>query len=69
MPKKRKPVVPPCPHCGHALTADELRSMWGAYRGSLQTPHAGPGRPPSEDRCPCGAMTKARAKARNHKCS
>lgn len=27
------------------------------------------GRPQSADRCPCGAMTAARAKARGHQCS
>lgn len=26
------------------------------------------GRPRSADRCPCGAMTKARAAKRNHRC-
>lgn len=28
----------------------------------------GSGPKPSKDRCPCKAMTKARAKKRNHKC-
>ena len=26
------------------------------------------GRPMSDDRCPCGVMTRERAKKRNHKC-
>jgi hypothetical protein len=29
----------------------------------------GPGRPRSASRCPCGAMTKKRAKQRNHICT
>jgi hypothetical protein len=28
----------------------------------------GGGRPRSEDRCPCGVMTRARAEKRNHRC-
>jgi len=34
-----------CPHCQKPLTPEEIRSLWGSYCGSLQTPHAGPGRP------------------------
>jgi hypothetical protein len=33
---------------------------WAASRGG--------GRPRSEDRCPCGAMTKDRAGKRGHRC-
>lgn len=58
-----------CPHCKHELTPEEIRSIWGSYCGVRQTPHAGPGRPRWKKRCPCGAMTKARAKQRNHKCT
>ena len=57
-----------CPHCHSPLTPAEVKSLWGSYRGSLQTPHAGPGRTPSQDRCPCGRMTKNRAEKRKHKC-
>ena len=64
---KRKPG-PPCPHRGTPLAPEEVRSIWGAYSGKLQSPHAGPGPPRSASRCPCGAMTKARARQRNHEC-
>lgn len=57
-----------CPHCDHELDIEQIKSIWGSYAGKLQTPHAGPGRPRSEKRCPCGEMTKTRAKMRNHKC-
>jgi hypothetical protein len=64
-----------CPHCKHKLTTEdidltteELKSLWASYTGSLQTPHAGPGRPRWKKRCHCGEMTLARAKQRNHKC-
>lgn len=57
-----------CPHCEHELTPEEIRALWGSYCGTLQTPHAGPGRPRWKKRCRCGAMTIARAKQRNHKC-
>jgi hypothetical protein len=33
---------------------------WAAQQGG--------GRPRSADRCPCGAMTRARAAKRNHRC-
>jgi hypothetical protein len=57
-----------CPHCDHELTPEEIRTIWASYTGSLQTPHAGPGRPRYKKRCRCGAMTVERAKQRNHKC-
>jgi len=33
-----------------------------------RTHGAGPGRPRSKDRCPCGAMTRQRAELRHHRC-
>jgi len=59
-----------CPHCDEQLilSPEQIRSIWGQYTSSLSTPHAGPGRPRSEDRCPCGKFTKPRAEARNHVC-
>jgi hypothetical protein len=57
-----------CPHCEEDLTVEQIRTIWASYTGSLQTPHAGPGRPRTAKRCRCGAMTRARAKQRNHKC-
>ncbi len=58
--------------CGHEIPESEILSAAAAINGRrggrLQTPHAGPGRPRSEDRCACGAMTVKRAEARSHKC-
>ena len=48
-------------------TAD-LYSEIGRRRGRKQTPHAGPGRPRTAPRCPCGAMTQAAATRRGHVC-
>jgi hypothetical protein len=45
------------------LTEKQARTV----RGKL-TAAAGAGRKPSTDRCPCGAMTAARAAARGHQC-
>jgi hypothetical protein len=58
-----------CPRCDEELTGDEIRKLWTSFVGSQQTPHAGPGRPRSVKRCPCGAMSKDRAKQRNHLCT
>lgn len=59
----------PCPHCGHKLTSDQIRSLWGRFRASLRvTVTPGPGRPRTKLRCTCGAMTVERAEKRNHKC-
>jgi hypothetical protein len=53
-----------------ALSDKEFNSLRGIRSGRMATPHAGPGRPKSDaKRCPCGAMTLKRAKARGHKCS
>jgi hypothetical protein len=57
-----------CPHCNQEISPEELKSLWASYTGSLQTPHAGPGRPRKAKRCPCGAMTVTRARQRGHKC-
>jgi len=40
-----------------------LRSKLNRIAGQLG------GRPASEDRCPCGLMTRARAEQRKHKCA
>ena len=37
--------------------------------GMRKTHGAGSGRPRSLDRCPCGAMTRARARQRGHRCA
>lgn len=59
----------PCPHCGHNLTSDQIRSLWGRFRASFRvTATPGPGRPRTKLRCACGAMTVERAEKRNHKC-
>ena len=59
-----------CPHCENELTPEEIRTLWGAMTSSMRTTFGhGPGRPRWKKRCPCGAMTIARAKQRNHKCS
>jgi hypothetical protein len=55
--------------CGAKLTMDEVKTMWGKATSSRRQHFgAGPGRPKLAERCPCGAMTKTRAKARGHKC-
>lgn len=67
--QKPKPEIVPlnCPHCHHPLTADEIKSLWCSYAGTLQTPHPGPGRP-AKPRCPCGRMTKDYADKTGHHC-
>jgi hypothetical protein len=50
-----------CPHCGHKLSPAEIKHLWGSYCGSLQTPHAGPGRPVT---CDCGKCQKCRNRER-----
>ena len=54
--------------CGTAHTEAEIISAYKSILGSRQTPHAGPGRKRSGDRCPCGEMTAKRAKDRAHRC-
>lgn len=49
------------------LTATEIHQIVGRLRSMLRKTRAG-GRPRSTERCPCGAMTAARAAARNHQC-
>ena len=34
-----------CPLCLEALTDEQVKAIWGSWRGRRQTPHAGPGRP------------------------
>jgi hypothetical protein len=46
-------------------TTSEERSE-AARQASSFSSH--PGRPPDPNRCPCGAMTVARAAKRKHKC-
>ena len=47
------------------LTSDQARAL-----ASLRKTHgAGTGRPRKKNRCPCGAMTARRAKARGHHCA
>jgi hypothetical protein len=58
-----------CPHCTAGLTLEEIKSLWGrATSAQRRTFAAGPGRPKSGSRCPCGQMTQARAKQRRHVC-
>jgi hypothetical protein len=48
---------------------DLLSHWWGRRSQSKRKTYgAGPGRPKSTERCPCGAMTKSRAIQRNHQC-
>jgi hypothetical protein len=44
-------------------TTKAERSEFGRWAAAQ-----GGGRPRSADRCPCGAMTRARAAKRNHRC-
>ena len=67
---KHKPVAH-CPSCGHTLSYEEIKSLWGTATNALRTTFRGGrqgGRPPSPDRCPCGAMTRGRAAKRKHVC-
>ena len=48
---------------GH-LTTRQARAL----NKRRKTHGGGTGRPLGYPRCPCGAMTRARAKKRNHKC-
>ena len=50
------------------LTPAELSEIRARAGRMVRNRVAGPGRPRQADRCPCGAMTKARALARRHKC-
>ena len=51
-----------------ATIPDEVLKSERARRNSLRRQTYGGGRPPARDRCPCGLMTRARAKQRNHQC-
>lgn len=55
--------------CGHSITEAEILRLAGRISSARRTTRAaGPGRPRTAQRCPCGAMTLTRAKGRNHKC-
>lgn len=57
-------MTTPCPYCRG--THDNPASAAGC---ALQAMRKGrKGRPRERLRCPCGAMTRARAKKRGHKC-
>lgn len=49
-------------------TADLYSEIGRRRQASRKTRTPGPGRPRIAPRCPCGAMTIARAKARRHVC-
>jgi hypothetical protein len=49
---------------GKPIGAERARELAGMRR----TFGRGKGRPPSQDRCPCRAMTRERAEKRRHKC-
>lgn len=58
---------------GLAGAAAKWRKLKKAERSAImrelgRRPHWRPGRPKNPDRCPCEAMTRARAQKRNHKC-
>lgn len=52
-----------CPHCTAALPDDTLRLAAGELLR-----RSGVGRPRRVPRCPCGAMSLARAEKRGHRC-
>lgn len=67
--KEGDPVYVETPCCAAPITYEDVKSMWGRATASRRSTYgAGPGRPKSKDRCPCGAMTAARAAQRGHKC-
>jgi hypothetical protein len=49
------------------MTEEERRREVARMLASFRK-HKRGGRPKSEDRCPCGVMTRARAERRKHKC-
>ncbi len=56
-----------CPFCGHRLPWDLVRRLYHSYRARMQTPHAGPGRPPTPTPCPrCGILCSSASVARAH---
>ncbi len=54
---------------GHRRVCGDLSAKRRAASKARKTFGAGPGRPRSPDRCPCGAMTARRAALRRHICS
>ena len=55
--------------CGHELPAAEILRLAGSIRSAMRkTRGAGPGKPRTAPRCPCGAMTVKRAEQRGHRC-
>jgi hypothetical protein len=56
--------TPKCPHCGQPITRAQIAAMLSAQRTTRRG-----GRPTQGERCPCGAMSIERAKARNHHCT
>jgi hypothetical protein len=52
-----------CPHCHKQIPARLVRSERAREMAATRKTFS-PGRPRSEDRCPCGEMTRSRADAR-----
>jgi len=44
------------------------KTFSGGTNGGSGGPRTGAGRPRSNERCPCGAMTRVRANTRGHHC-
>lgn len=64
-----RPVTLPC---GHTLPEADLLRLAGQIASDRRKTKSGGrngGRPRSADRCPCGAMTTARAAKRRHVCA
>jgi len=53
----------------HKLTTRQARAMSAARKTHSGGRVPGPGRPRSDERCPCGVMTAARAAKRRHRCN
>ena len=54
-----------CPHCRKRIPSRAILSEAARVAGA-RAKH--PGRKRIADRCPCGAMSRARAAKRGHKC-
>lgn len=62
-------ITVPGIHCDQPLTYAQVKSLWGKATAAMRDTYgAGPGRPKSTDRCPCGLMTRERAEKRKHVC-
>jgi len=69
MPKKTRTITVAIRGQEFSLSEDESRALVGQIASRMRgTFGAGPGRPRTVTRCPCGAMSVARAEKKRHVC-